>query len=457
MTPRTVGVIAVGRPTFDLDLGRTQASAAIDALTAAGIDVVGDAEPVLEPEAVGPAISRWPAQPDLVVVLQATFTDSRFVEEVFAATPIDVGVWAFPERRGGGRLRLNSLCGMILASFAAGVADRPMRHLYLDPGAAASGDRIRRWIEDDLVPRPPISLPAAGEVGPAARAVLDRLSGSQIGVVGDPPPGFGPCRVQPDAEVLVRRAGVKLEPTPIGPVLARVGPDARPARPDLPGVGELDGRAVARAVELRTVLHDLADESRWDALAVRCWPETFDELGCAACAALAELNEGGLPAGCEADALGALTMLVLGWLGETRPFLADLVDADPGDDTAAVWHCGVAPADMAAPDTVRAGVHPNRQVPLVQLSALRPGTATVARLSQSRGVPRMVVGRVEVLDAPCPYVGSGGIVRFERPVDAVLETVLAEGLEHHLALVYGDVVDDVRGLAAGLGVPIVEL
>ena len=177
-----------------------------------------------------------------------------------------------------------------------------------------------------------------------------------------------------------------------------------------------------------------------------------------ACTPLALLNEDGVAAACEADALGAITMLILGWLGASRPALVDLVDVDSRDDTAVVWHCGVAPADFA-PDhsPARAAVHPNRQVPLVQHLVMKPGRVTVARLSQSRGVVRLAIGGAEALDRPMPYLGSSGVLRFDRPAGEVLETVVGEGLEHHLAVVYGDCTAELEGVAAVLGIPTVRL
>ena len=46
-------------------------------------------------------------------------------------------------------------------------------------------------------------------------------------------------------------------------------------------------------------------------VAVRCWPEFFTELGCAACGAMSILGEESCPASCEADVNGTVTTLLL--------------------------------------------------------------------------------------------------------------------------------------------------
>ena len=166
----------------------------------------------------------------------------------------------------------------------------------------------------------------------------------------------------------------------------------------------------------------------------------------------------GIPGGCEADALGSVTLLVLQWLTGSPAFLADLVDIDPDDDTAVVWHCGVAPFSMAAPGAPpQAARHPNRRIALTHEFALRPGPATVARLSQSRGVLRMVVGLIDILDRPLAYRGTAGVIAFGRPVTAVLDTLVGEALEHHLCVAHGDVRDELIELAARLELPVVAL
>jgi L-fucose isomerase-like protein len=139
-------------------------------------------------------------------------------------------------------------------------------------------------------------------------------------------------------------------------------------------------------------------------------------------------------------------------------FTADLVDLDPQTDTAVVWHCGLAPFEMAAPDVrPSATVHSNRKLPLVSEFALAPGVVTIARLSQSRGVIRLALGRAEMLDEPRPFSGTAGTLRFERPALDVLQTIMSEGLEHHYGMVYGDVVDELRSVAAELGLEVIRL
>ena len=223
-------------------------------------------------------------------------------------------------------------------------------------------------------------------------------------------------------------------------------------------LGELDHGSIEPSVRLHAGLRAISDEKGWDAVATRCWPECFTEFGGAACSAQGLLTSLGVPAQCEADAYGAITAIMLQRAAGSVAFTADLVDIDAASDTAVVWHCGLAPFEMAAPDVRPWGtIHSNRQLPLVSEFALKAGTVTIARVSQSRGTIRLVLGRAEMLDEPRPFSGTAGTLRFERPALDVLDTIMSEGLEHHYGIAYGDVVEELRSLAAGLGLDVVQL
>ena len=169
-------------------------------------------------------------------------------------------------------------------------------------------------------------------------------------------------------------------------------------------------------------------------------------------------GQGGVPCACEADVYGAVTSLILQSITEAPPFMADLVDVDREGDSAVVWHCGLAPVSMADPDQrPRAGIHSNRRMPLLGEFALTPGRVTIARLSQSRGLLRLVVAGGEMLKAPQSFSGTSGVIRFDRPARDVLDSILEEGIEHHYSLAYGDCRAVLRAIAERLSLPLLDL
>lgn len=461
-----LATLAIGRSTFDTGLALEESHAAVALLRTIDPQLCGAPELILDPGQVAEVAAGWD-RPDLVVLLHATFTDARFVAALAEATTADLLLWSFPEDRSGGRLRLNSLCGLNLSAHWLARNGRTCRHLHHRPRSDDAVAAIERAIEAPPA-RPAMTDPAGPPVASVAcadhePAAVDLLAGSRIAVVGEAPAGFEPCMI--DRDEVHRRLGVETVDVRLEELFARAdsasdeqrGATEDTIREHLVGYDTIADRAQP-SVSLAAGLDALAEDRGVDAVALRCWPECFDH-GCgAACTALAALAHNGRPGACEADALGAVTMLLLSRLAGTPAFLADLVDVDASDQTVVFWHCGVAPWSMASPDQPpRARVHPNRGVALTHEFALAPGRVTVARISQSRNQLRLVVGVGEIVDQPLPFSGTAGTVRWPRPVEHLLDLLVAEGLEHHFALVAGDVTAELVALAADWDLPVVRI
>ncbi len=465
-----IGVAILARPTFDVPYAGEMAAAAWQRLNELGHELVGSPDLIIDVEALSRATAALANEPlDAVVIVQATFADATLAAAIADVNPAPILLWAIPEERTGGRLRLNSFCGINLAGYRLTREGRRYRFLYRDPGDATTTEALAAILEAPMPAIPPVAEPPSitsttPDAAAAARSVRVRLAASTVGIVGERPDGFEPCDY--DADVLASTAGVTAETATLSDLFARAesasAESAQQVRvrvsTHLEGVEELDPEGLDRSLRLHLGLRQLIDERGWSGVATRCWPECFTEFGAACCSPHALLNDDGVPGCCEADAYGTVTSLILQWLGDGPAFVADLVDLDPSDQTGVLWHCGMAPLAMANPNVpARATIHANRRKPLLNEFPLRPGRVTIARLSQSRGVSRLTIGGGEMLDAPLPYAGTAGVIRFDRPVEDVMETVMTEGHEHHYGIVYGDVRPELEALAAQLRLPVIEL
>ncbi|HJL83410.1 MAG TPA: hypothetical protein QGF43_05840 [Acidimicrobiales bacterium] len=462
-----VAVAAIARSTFDVDLAEEVAAAAFSVLEGLDVEVIGSAGPLLGARAVEVATATWVGtELDAMLVLQASFADSTLVVSLAENTEAPMVLWAFPEERSGGRLRLNSLCGINLAGFALRNRSRPYRWLYRHPSDAAAPEELRQAFEGYIVPRasPPDAPPPSREANDRASEVRKRLAETTVGVVGEHPAGFEPCDY--DSQRLTATTGVVAEGVPLSNLFDKsdIAPEAEvdSLRQEvtglLSGLGDVDQGALTQSLRLHVGLRGLVDEYGWSAVATRCWPECFTEFGGAACTPQALLADAGVPACCEADTYGGVTALVLQWLTGSPAFVADLVELDRLDGTGVFWHCGLAPFSMADPEVVpTATVHSNRKEPLLSEFSLKPGRVTITRFSQSAGQQRLVVGGGEMVRAPLAFSGTAGVVHFDRPVDEVLATIMSEGLEHHYGIAYGDVAEELYALARQLDLPVVRL
>lgn len=454
MTDLTVALVSIARPTFDVPLAQSVADTAAQSLADAGMTIVGPGAALLmDGEAAAAAVDELEAlEFDLLILLQASFADSTMAVAI-AGAPADrrvpIVLWAVPDERSGGRLRLNSLCGINLAGHA--LARRGIGYDYLHCRA------------DD--PQAPARVAALARAGRAVRT----LAHARIGLVGEPPAGFDTCRY--DSGELGDLFGVDVVQFPLPDLLARAAADRSQTQGEflsqvaglIPNLASLDADAVAGTASVYSVLREAANGDNLKGIAVRCWPEFFTELGCAACGAMSVLNEEGCPASCEADVNGTITSVLLQALSNNQAFITDLVSIDEEDDTGVLWHCGLAPVSMADPDAEIVGaLHSNRQLPLLFEFPLKPGRVTLARLhhtGQGTGPAayRLVVGGGRMQQAPKSFSGTSGVIRFDAPAATVLDRIMTHGLEHHFTITYGDWQADLRAVARLIGIGVIEL
>ena len=440
-----LGLVSLARTTFDIPLANQVAAQVRLRLHDASFQLAGSEELVTNLEETQAVARKLAQQPlDLLVVLQATFADSTMVMSLAEAVDAPLLLWAVPEERSGGRLRLNSFCGINLGAHALRRGGYDYEYVYAPPQDPAALDKIQ-------------TLAVAGR----ARRLLRQ---ARLGRIGENPDGLDSCEL--DKGALDRHFGLDV----VQAELADIFEAARKADPQqvdtleqdlitkLDGLQELDPAAVRRTLSSYLALRQLAEEEHLMGLAVRCWPEFFTELGCAACGAMSILSDELMPCSCEADVNGTVTQLMLQWLSGEPAFGTDLVSVDTEEDLVVLWHCGLAPLSMADPAVrPRATIHSNRQLPLLMEFPLKPGRVTVARLSEATGGYRLVVGGGEMLRAPMSFAGTSGVMRFDRPAAEVLDTLLSEGLEHHVSLTYGDYQPALLALAKMLDLPVLRL
>lgn len=450
--PHTLAVafVSIARPTFDVALAQSVADAVQSQLTQAGYDVVGPG-PALVMDAAGvdaAVAGLQEADFDLLLLLQASFADSSMavaIAESVQERGVPLLLWAVPEAREGGRLRLNSLCGINLAGHAL----------------------KRRNIDYDYLLCPAEDAEALEKIDALARAGHARriLRRARIGRIGEHPAGFDTCSYE--ANGLQQIFGADIVPLSLDETLQAAAAVPGPQRRAFvervaaiaPNVAELDAEVTAGTAGVYAALRQRAATDHLDGIAVRCWPEFFTDLGCAACGAMSMMTEESIPCSCEADVNGTLALVLLQAISGTQPFIADLVNVDGASDSAVLWHCGLAPVSMADPaHGIQGTVHSNRKLPLLFQFTLKPGRVTLARLHHLPETGyRLAIGGGEMLSAPPSFSGTSGVIRFDRPVLEVFDTVMAQGLEHHVCLVYGDHQQALRTFARLVDVPVLAL
>ncbi len=447
MAEITIGFVPIARPTFDVEFAQEMANRAWVALVDAGFEVIGADRLLMSlEEAEATAAALQADSPDLLLIFQASFADSTMTLRLADWVDCPLLIWAVPEERTGGRLRLNSLCGLNLAAHALTRQNQMYDYVY-------------------ALPENPDAIEKIKTVARAA-SVVKKLQETRLGRLGRNPDGFETCI--PNDNLLQDRLGVKIIRYELAPFFESVREHqqspgswvdiAHQLDSQLENFAELEQMPTTGTLATFVSLRELAARDELSGIAVRCWPEFFTEMGCAACGAMSLMNQENIPCGCESDVNGTLTHLILQWVAGEPAFNSDIVDFNLEDNTAVLWHCGQAPLSMA--DTarpVRGTIHSNRKLPLLMEFTLKPGRVTLARLSEATGELRLVIGAGEILAAPPSFSGTSGVIQFDRPAKRVLDTLIQEGLEHHIALAYGNHVPVLETLARQLQLPILYL
>lgn len=462
-TGQRLGVLALARPTFDVPYAEEMAARAFARLDEAGIVTVGPRNLLFDADAARHAAAALVDEAiDGLLLLQVTFTDASMTLELARAIPRPLAIWAFPEPRSGGRLRLNSFCGLNLAGHALGRAGLSYTYLYQSPDLPLAEKDPRKWAakhdqadnsgKADMAPSPT-------DVA-RARAVLAGLKGRRIGLIGEHPAGFDTCRFEDEA--LGALTGISIDRIALGNLFERAAATAaattaqrRKDVDSLRGIDAVDQSQLNKSLTLFEGLASLRTEKGLSAFAVRCWPEMFTEYGCAICGPMGMMNGSGVPAACEADVYGAVTALMMQEIAGEPSWLVDIVDVDAADDTAVFWHCGSAPLSMRDPAfTPEAQIHSNRKMPLLYQFPLKPGRITIARLSQANNEPHLMIAAGEVVQRPLSFTGTSGVVRLDASAALACDGLIGGSYEHHVAMVYGDHLEAMAALGAALGMPV---
>jgi len=441
-----IAFLPIARTTFDIELAKEVSDTTRKHLSLMPVALDCPAELITDLQSVQRiALSLAAAPPDLLLIFQATFADTSMIMSMIDKIDAPIMLWAVPEDHTGGRLRLNSLCGINLATHALTRAGHGYETIFAPPDDLQAARKI-------------LSLALAGRARNAIRS-------TRLGRVGDNPEGFETCLHDPHLiqqifglEVVQYELAEDLFPLARKIDTSRLETIHAGLSEQVTGLDELEHEATLGTLSVYAALQRLAQQQGLGGFAVRCWPEFFTEMGCAACGAMSMLSDELIPCSCEADVNGTITQMILQSISGEPAFGTDIVSIDEDREALVIWHCGLAPLSLADPQEPR-GVttHSNRRLPLLFDFPLKPGLVTVARLTESSGEYRLVIGRGEFIRGPKSFSGTSGLLKFDRPAREVLDVILNEGLEHHISITYGDYTDALFAFAKLLNLPVLQL
>lgn len=453
-----IGYLALARETFDVEYAESKFKIAKSLLLSLSPDAIGFENLITNDEDADSALSFFNSNDfEKIFLFQTTFTDAKFLLNFAKSIQKPICIVSFPEPRTGGRLRLNSICGLNLAMHSLIKNDITPDFVIMEEDDKANEMSFSNFIESQNE-----SNKIAWDIATIANINADfdySIDKQTIGIIGTRPEGFDTCDY--DSNEVTSKLNVSL----VDLELEDLFDEAKDIEVEtivktkstvssyLAGTEELVQEEFDKSLSIFHGLENLKDKHNLDAFAIRCWPETFTEYGCASCGPMAMMNEKKVSCACEADVLGGISCNILNQMNNNPSLLVDIVDVDKSDNSLVFWHCGLAPISMAKEGTAKSGIHSNRKKPLLHDFSLKEGEITIFRVSKARGRLQFFVMKGQVLDRPNSFSGTSGVINLGENSAHKLEQMFKGGLEHHVAFTYGDISDKLIHFGQQMDIP----
>ena len=356
-------------------------------------------------------------QVDGLVCISGTFALGHLILELNKKVQRPILLWGLEELPyDGGKIRLNSVCGINLNSsnlYKAGV-----KNYHVVIGEEIDVD----WLD--------------------AIRILRAFSSSHIGIIGYRAKGF--FNLDVDELDLYRELGILIDHYELNEVFSLEVDDAqvnqrREQIKDIFDVSGISEEQLNRVAYLTAKFGKFLEQNQLDALAIRCWPEFANTYGISPCAAMSILQMENKILTCEGDILGSLSMLAHQAIGGANPFLSDFSQVDFKEDFGLLWHCGVAACNLwdgkcnRSLDTYFAG---GRGV--TADFVMKPGEISMLRIDYTPGEYRLFLQKAEGIPMNKDLKGTYVKVKFQDHVREVLNKIIQNGIAHHISVAYGD-------------------
>ncbi|HVY32197.1 MAG TPA: L-fucose/L-arabinose isomerase family protein [Polyangiaceae bacterium] len=443
-----LGFIPANRGMFNERLAARMRTQTIESLTAQGIEVVA---PTTEQTRQGCVESREEAElcarlfrdKDVqgIIIGAVNFGDEQAAALTVRRAALNLPILIFgcqeDERLRVGMARRDSFCGLL-----------------------SIGEGLRQVGAKYSVGQRPICFPTDAafrkDVDWFTRVcrVVHGIKNARYGQIGARPDDFWTCRFD---EKQLQRLG----PTTVTLDLSEViGGSAKIADGD-PEVKALlgdisdyaDTTAIAKEslfkmAKLELFLRRWAKEEALNAFAIQCWTSIQNNYGVCSCTTMSRLGDARMPAACESDILGTLSMHAAMLAADQPSALADWNNLhNDDDDLVNVWHCGVFPKSFAK-DQPKLSVH-GMMVDSGSVEAkdadgivnfvVRESPLTLTRITQSADgewKAALAEGRIE--DNEAATNGSYGWCRIEN-LQGFYRDVLLQHFPHHVAITQANV------------------
>ena len=432
-----IGVVCIARKTFDFEAASgiyQEIQVKLKSIEKIHWEIIPELLIEIE-EAQNAAHHLASKQIDGLICISGTFALGHLILELNKVIKRPILLWGLYELPyDGGKIRLNSVCGINLNTsnlYKAGVRNY---HVVI-------GDEIDEdWLD--------------------AIRIIKSFSTAHIGIIGYRAKGF--FNLDVDELDLYKQIGILIDHYELEEIFkfnaSQEQIDERKIQItsifDVSGISDDQLENVAK---LTAKFDNFMKENNLDSIAIRCWPEFAASYGISPCAAMSLLQSEQKILTCEGDILGSLSMLAHKAIGGESPFLADFSQVNFQENFGLLWHCGVAACNLwdgkckRSLDTYFAGGKG-----VTADFVMKSGEISLLRIDYAPGEYRIFLQKAEGIPMDKLLKGTYVKVQFKDNIRIVLDKIIQNGIAHHISVVYGDYIRPFEIFAKIIGWEIIK-
>ena len=186
------------------------------------------------------------------------------------------------------------------------------------------------------------------------------------------------------------------------------------------------------------------------AVAIQCWDSLEQNYGCAPCITMSMLSDKLIPAACETDLAGAVSMYALALASENAPALLDWNNNFAEERNKCVCtHCGNFPRQFVGNDDLKLGPLGVLGRTLGKINTfgavyakVSEGPFTFFRISTDdpKGCIKAYLGKGQITNEPYGMDGCIAVTQVDN-LQQLMKYICKNGFEHHVAMCRTDVVE----------------
>ncbi len=355
---------------------------------------------------------------DAVVFVPACWYEDYLVMDFLEECPVPVLLWPLPGMETG------ALCGAQQQTSFLKRVSHPYEGVFGGPDDPKAFEKAERFLKAVALRRH-LRRAKIGFAGHRVHGMTDTVADEHL-----LKKEIGPRLIYLDMPVLMEEAE-KMADSEVASAWDEVEKKA--------GKSEVKQEDGLYTMKVLRVLEKMIDEHRLNALTVGCYPYFMGRP----CLPASLLADRGIPLGCEGDVNGAVAQLVLTLLTGEPTHNTDWLDPirdSSGEDTIVMTHCGSNSFSLAEnPEEITLAPVRLMDQGVCVLYTAKPGPVTLLNLMSGPQGYTLAVLEGEAVSTEMVFPGDPVRVKFETPIDDLLDWIFQNGVGHHWMVGYGHV------------------